>query len=176
MFYAVENNNSNNKYEIANKSKFEYNDVVLNATSKVDDILFKEINDYTLSEVIDINNDNLDESIYLVNDVSFEDISTITKDNVSKYSLKMIKNSINHDKKKLKDNNTNITFNNNRKILVPIYLLKIKYKDKDYSYIMNGQTGSSYISIPIGILETIIFSVLLFGIVFLMGFLISYFL
>lgn len=174
-FYAADNN-LDNKYEVVEKVNFDYDDIVLKASSKVDDILFEEINDYTINEVIDIDNNNLDDSIYLVNNISFEDMTDITKDKVSKYSIKMIKNSINHNKKKLKENNTNITFNNNRKLLVPIYLLDIKYKDKNYYYIMNGQTSSSYINIPIGILETVLFSGLLFGIVFLISFLISYFL
>ena len=175
-FYGVNNNDLKNKYEIVQNIKFNYDDVVLKASSKIDDTLFEEINDYTFLELLDINNSNLDDSIYLVNDISFEDISNITKSKISKTSINKIKNSINHTKKKLKEDNTTISFNNNRKLLVPIYLINIKYKDKDYSYIMNGQTGSSYINIPIGVLETIIFSILLFGLVFLIGFLISYFL
>lgn len=175
-FYGVNNNDLKSKYEIVQNIKFNYDDVVLKASSKVDDVLFEEINDYTFSELLDVNNSNLDDSIYLVNDISFEDISNTTKSKISKTSIKKIKNNINHTKKKLKEDNTTISFNNNRKLLVPIYLINIKYKDKDYSYIMNGQTGSSYINIPIGILETTIFSILLFGVVFLIGFLISYFL
>ena len=59
--------------------------------------------------------------------------------------------------KKLKSDKTSINFENTRKVLVPIYLLNVVYKGKDYTYIMNGQNGKSYINLPIGKFETILF-------------------
>ena len=42
-----------------------------------------------------------------------------------------------------------------------MYILTNKYKDKTYYYVMNGQNGNTYIDVPIGVVETIIFSILL---------------
>ena len=44
-----------------------------------------------------------------------------------------------------------------------------KYRDKTYTFAMNGQTGKMIGNIPIGIKETIFWSIIFFIILFVIG-------
>jgi len=166
----------NKMYEVIQKAKFNYDDVILKISSKVDDQNFSKVCDFDLSDSKVIEDAYFDDSYYLLEDISLTDISNSTKEKVSKHAMRIVRKNVNHTMKKVKGDNVNIQFENTREFLLPIYILNIKYRNTNYAYIMNGQNGKSYFSAPIGIVESIIFGVLSFSIIFLIGFLISYFL
>ena len=66
---------------------------------------------------------------------------------------------------------------NNYYILLPVWILNTKYKDKIYTFAMNGQTGKIIGNLPINILKFILISIGIFfltlfiviGIAFLIG-------
>ena len=59
-------------------------------------------------------------------------------------------------------------------IYVPVYMLNVKYKNKFYLYLMNGENGKYNMKLTIGIFETIIFSIIAFCLIFLLAFLLTY--
>ena len=177
-FVGGEKNKSNetNKYTVIQSVRFNYNDVLFKMTSKIEDDTFNIINKYNLSNSIDINNNCFDDSFYLYEDISLNDISINGKEDIDKHSIKIMKNKVNHSLKKLIRDNTNILFENAKELLVPVFIMKVKYKDKDYTYIMNGENGNSYINIPISVTGIIILSLIVFVFVFLISYLVAYFL
>ena len=46
--------------------------------------------------------------------------------------------------------------------MLPVWMVNIQYKDKNYTFAMNGQTGKIVGNIPIGIKETITWSIIIF--------------
>lgn len=179
-FIGADNNSKNSaigntKYDIVQSVNFNYNDVILKTNSKVDDDTFNIINDYDFSNLMDINIDYFDDSFYLNEDISIDDVSTSGRDTIIKHAMKHIRSKVNHSMKKVRNDSTIVRFDNTRKVLIPLYILKVRYKDNDYSYIMNGQTGKSYINLPINTMNIIIVSIVSFILVFLISFLISYF-
>ena len=54
-----------------------------------------------------------------------------------------------------------------KKILVPMYILNIKYKNNDYFYLMNGQSGESFLNIEISKTKIVVVSLLIFTLIFL---------
>lgn len=86
-------------------------------------------------------------------------------------------------KKDIKGYNTvipttnSINLNNTKKeyVLLPVWMLNVKYKDKIYTIAMNGQTGKMVGNIPVDYKKAILIWILLFILTFLVAYLISYF-
>ena len=57
-----------------------------------------------------------------------------------------------------------------------MYILNVKYDNKNYMYLMNGENGKSLINLTFGKIELAIVSLLIFGLIFLIAFLVAYFL
>lgn len=159
-----------NRYSVIQNTNINYNNVVFLESDLIDYNEFIEICDYDFFKIENMNIDYFNDSFYVNNNLNNEE------ERIRKNVIKNCKSSINHTLKKVEKDNTSITYNGSEKILVPIYMLDIKYKDKDYKYIYNGNTGSDYINIPISKTKVIIFSIILFIIIFVLSFLLAYFL
>lgn len=74
-------------------------------------------------------------------------------------------------------NKSNINLKNlkSRYVLLPVWMLNIKYKDKTLTFAMNGQTGKIVGNIPIDIKKTIFIWILIFVLIFGLLFLIYYY-
>ena len=89
--------------------------------------------------------------------------------------VSLVSNSIPHQSKTVQHNDIKITKNNSYYLMLPVWMLNVKYRDKMYTFAMNGQTGKIIGNLPVGIKETIIASVLVFVGLFLIATLIVYF-
>jgi hypothetical protein len=171
-------NNSNDKknkylkskYEVSTTANFDYNNLSVCTYSKINDELFNKINDYDYSKITSTN--QFDDNIYILEDNS--DVNNKLNDKIINHSIGMIRDNINHDKKKISTNGLNITYNSINKVYVPVYLLNISYKNNNYLYIMNGTNKVSSINIPISKKNIIICSLIIFIIIFLIVLLIAY--
>lgn len=59
-------------------------------------------------------------------------------------------------------------------VLLPVWMINVKYKDKFYTFAMNGQTGEFVGNIPVDKKKTFIYGILTFVITFILVVLISY--
>ena len=67
---------------------------------------------------------------------------------------------------------------NNKKtyyILLPVWMVSIKYRNKDYIFAMNGDTGKIVGDIPVSVGKTILWIFIFLIIFFLIGFLFARF-
>lgn len=168
-------NIKNNRFEVLNTVNFDYSNVMGNNNSKISLDMFNEISDYDFSGLIAFGSDNLDDCAVIVGDLDEEVVLNKAGNEVMRSSLKMIKDNINHDKKKVSQHNLVVSSISKKIALVPAYILSLKNNNQNYIYIMNGQTGKSYNNIGFGKRELGIFSVVVFAIIFLLAFLIAYF-
>ena len=72
-----------------------------------------------------------------------------------------------------KSNNINLEKLENNYVLFPVWMLNIKYKDKIYTFAMNGQTGKLIGDIPIDKTKAILLWLGVFIITFIVAFLIG---
>lgn len=107
----------------------------------------------------------------------------VTKEEAINESLTRAKNSFIEQMKKdmvgyttvtpVKDNinlqNTKCAY-----VLFPVWMLNIKYKNKIYTFAMNGQTGKMVGNIPIDVKKAIFIWILIFLIIFIIMFIINY--
>jgi hypothetical protein len=90
-----------------------------------------------------------------------------------KYSVNVVRGNVGHELKKVNKNEITPNIKSFKNVAIPIYYLSINYKGKDYRFIMNGQSGESYIDLPISGLSIAIFSFVVVLIVFLLCFLVA---
>ena len=155
-----------NYYKVVCNGHFDYNDVLINGSSKINNSILERIDDFDYNELKEIDSLVLGEKIIYKEDCDEYSIFDRLKKRCINNSVKLMGELVNHTKKKVVDNKLDFKYDKKGIVLVPIYFLINNYKGKDYPYIMNGQNGNTYIKTPIGIIETIIFSIVLFTVLF----------
>lgn len=108
----------------------------------------------------------------------------MTSDEVIEEAITRAKNSfIEEMKKDIRGYNTvipttnSINLNNTKKqyVLLPVWMLNVKYKDKIHTIAMNGQTGKMVGNIPVDVKKAIFMWILIFALSFAAGYLYYYF-
>ena len=164
------------KYSVLQKVRLNYRNIILNLTSKIQDKLFHTVCDYQFDSILDFEPSLLEDSAVLVADKDIKEVAESGRNRVMKHSLNIAKSNIQHALKKLNANEASVNFSNSKEVLVPAYLLLVRYKDKEYVYLMNGESGVVSSEFVFGMTEIILFSLAMFGLIFLIAFLIAYYL
>ena len=164
------------KFNVSFLTNIDYRNVELNVFSKIDDKVFSTVCTYDYSILLNFDLGLVNDCHYLLSDIAIDEIADKGRDRANQHSLKIIRDSVNHSLKKLNQNEATIKFENTKEILLPVYILNVKYKDKTYMYIMNGQNGKSTMDLVIGKKEVIVFSMIVFAFVFLLAYLVARFL
>ena len=69
----------------------------------------------------------------------------------------------------------NITKTGYNYLMLPVWMVSVNYKGKGYIFAMNGQTGKIVGNIPIGVKESVLWSILLFVVFFIVTTVVLYF-
>ena len=155
------------KFEILHSVDVNYDNLLVSGVECFTDELISSINGFKFDEIKDLNEEDIDNTYFFVMDKEEKDIKEAINKRVNNNVLNIVKNNIEHDLKKLNTNDSKIKIANRRFLLVPIYYLNIKYKDNNYLYCMNGNTGNDTIDFVSSRLSMIIFYIVVFLIVFI---------
>ena len=153
-------------YKVTCKGHFDYENVMINGSNKFKNNIIEKIDNYNYEDIKNMDEFNLENNIIYKEDCDEYNIFDRLKKRCSNSSVKLMTEVIEHNKKSVLNNELDFNYTEKGIILIPMYILTNKYKDKTYYYIMNGQNGNTYIDAPIGIIETIVFSILLFVLLF----------
>lgn len=160
-------------FECSYSTKFEYNKLLCSNSSFLKDNILSSINNYGYTTVRDFDEAMLGDSSLMVGDLNPDVIATNAMDKTVKYSVNVVRGNIGHELKRVNQNDITPSIKTFTNIAIPIYYLNLTYKGKDYHFIMNGQTGETFIDLPISGASIAIFSVLVVLVVFLICFLIA---
>ncbi|MCM1370847.1 MAG: hypothetical protein NC181_03030 [Clostridium sp.] len=86
----------------------------------------------------------------------------------------MLNDSVGYISKSVFENTLNTEIIKKQYIMLPVWMVNVKYKDKMYIFAMNGQTGKFIGNIPLDKKKTVIYSILIFIITFALCVLVSY--
>ena len=145
------------KYECYYILNVDYKNILMNISTKIDSKIFTNICDYNFDTIEPVEISKIRDTSYLLDDVKATQTGEVERRRIARYSFLKIRNLIKHQLKKIKKDETSIVFSNAKQVLVPVYLINISYRNKNHQYIMNGQDGKSYISLPIGFLSTLFY-------------------
>ena len=152
--YSYEDNKN---HRIIKEINIDYNNLLF-SKSKLIDNYFKNLYPYS-NNYVDHNYSELS----LVEDLNIN-IDKIKKRVIDRSRNSSLK-SIDEDKV-IETNNNLITEIIEKDVYLPIYYLEILYKNKNYYYIMNGESGKSYIELPFSKIRLFILFIIVVLIIF----------
>lgn len=153
-------------FDVGYKVSVEYNNVFYKLCSKINERVFNAVGNYTFNDITYFDTTNLGQCHLLANDLNKLDIDAKMEDNCKKHIMAMARKKVNHQMKKIQDNDLSTQVNRVSCVLVPVYFLNVKYNNKDYMYIMNGENGKSSLDVTNGKLEMLIFGLIVGLLVF----------
>ena len=172
VFYAADNDKTEKKllkYEVCNTVNVEYTNLVFSLSSKLSQKDIFVMNEYDFNSILSFDNELLTDSNLCFIKSDIDNNESIDAD-INKNVVSLVREKINHDLRKLKDNNTDIKTTSLIKVFLPAYIMKINNKDKDYLFFMNGQNGNSYLDFEISKVKIIIISIIVFILIFVLVF------
>lgn len=161
-------------YLVRNNNHLEFNNIKGSSISSLPDIFLKSPFHYDELSYFE----GVDDILVGLGDLDSESTLDEVKSNCIDASIYAVSNRIKHQENVLNNNGINVTSISTKSVLLPFFILNKKYRDKNYMVIVNGQTGKVIFSndnVIYGIKEVVIFSILLFSVLFLITSLIMYF-
>ncbi len=158
--------NGKAKFDVVFNDTVEHNNLFYKSSSKINERVFNAVSNFNFNNVTTFNPNNIGQCYCLDSDLNQGDINAKVEDNCKKHVIAMTRKKVNHQMRKVVGNSLVTQINSVQNVLVPVYLLNVRYGGKDYMYVMNGETGESSLDVTNGILEMIIFGLIVGLIVF----------
>ena len=151
------------------EAHLDYEKVLADASSRFKDELMDSIEPFNYSELEEYNHAYLSGFLAEKYDVSEEDAYLRAEERTMNTSVELTRQAVLHQTEIVQDNNLKLVKTKTNYIMLPVWMVNIKYKDKMYTFAMNGQTGKMVGNIPVGVKETIIWSIIIFVVCVLIG-------
>lgn len=163
------------KYTVDTEGHFEYAGVLADASSRFDDDLMDSLEPFDYKELTKYNHAYLSGFMAEKYDVLEEDGLKRATERTMNTCTQILSSKIRHQSSVLQSNNMNITKTGYNYLMLPVWMVSVNYKGKGYIFAMNGQTGKIVGNIPIGVKESVLWSILLFVVFFIVTTVVLYF-
>lgn len=150
------------RYNVDMSGHLEYSGVLADASSRFDDDLMDSLEPFDYRELKEYNHAYLSGFMAEKYDVSEDVALNRALERTSGTCVEVLQSRIRHQSSTVESNNMNIVKTKSNYIMLPVWMVNINYNGKVYIFAMNGQTGKIVGNIPIGVKESIIWSILLF--------------
>ena len=138
----------------------EFNKVLADGSSRFPDDLMDSLEPFDYKDLVDYNHAYLSGFLAEKYDID-ENISFArAKQRSMNTSIEMAKSVTRHQTSIVTGNNLDITNKKCYYIMLPVWMVSVKYNDKDYIFAMNGDTGKIVGNIPIGVKEFLFWMIL----------------
>lgn len=138
-------------YDVLREGRISCKMVPADASKKFPDDIMDSIEPYNYNELVDFDSSYISGFLSEKYDLSIDELSnraekraeqtaieTLLSD-INGYNTKIIKNSVKKSQRK----------NTSKYVLLPVWMLNVKYNNKIYTFAMNGQTGKFIGNVPI---------------------------
>lgn len=158
------------KYNVKKSGKMAFDKVLADASSRFSDDLMDSLEPFDFNQLVEYNHAYL--SGFLAEKYDIEENSGLERASgrTNDTAVNLIRNTVSHDSVQVINSQISVVKKNTYYILLPVWMVSIKYKDKYHIFAMNGQTGKLIGDIPIGIKETIMWAILIFVVLFIIAF------
>lgn len=129
-------------YRVYRNVDAEFNKVPADASIKMDDKLMDLMEPFNYGELIDFDMSYM--SGYMAEKYNYEadDLRERAIDRVDKYATELTRDTISgYDSVSVLNSNVKTNIENQQYVLLPVWIYNYRYKNNDYTFLMNGQTG-----------------------------------
>ena len=164
-------------YSVVRDGSVDFINVPVDGSKRFDNSIMNSIEPFDYNDMTKFNYSYLSGFLAEKYDVNKDEASVDAVNRVgSSYENVLRKDVTGYSTVTISSKSYNNKLNKINYVLLPVWMLNIKYKDKIYTFAMNGQTGKLIGDIPIdwkkAILYFIIITLVSFGILFLIAFLV----
>jgi len=153
-------------YKVERSGKLSFISVPNDAAARFDDVIMNAIEPFDYKELQEFNTSYLAGYLSEKYDVSKDDAYKNTKERIENDSVNYLRRELSsYNTVNIKEKVNNINIQDTKYVLLPVWVLNIKYKDKIYHFAMNGQSGKLVGEIPVSISKLL----LAIGITFLLS-------
>lgn len=163
------------KFVVDISGDMKFNKIPVDGSIRFKDDIMNSIEPFNYNDLVKFNYSYLSGFLAEKYDVKSEDALEIAQKRAYNGSYDELKSQVSKGYTSISSLNKNINVNmtNKEYILLPVWMLNIKYKDQIYTFAMNGQTGKLVGDIPIDKKKRNIYFIVIFAICFVVGFLIN---
>lgn len=162
-------------YSVDRKADMIYGRIPVDGSKRFDDALMNTIEPFNYNEMVDYNHAYLSGFLAEKYDVEKDTAGEIAKKRTKNTTKDTMYNSIiGYDTKSITSSKFSEEIQSAEYVLLPVWMVNVKYKDKYYTFAMNAQTGEFVGNIPTSVGKSILYFVLIFIGVFGLIILISY--
>lgn len=162
-------------YDLIREGNMQFNRVPVDGSTRFDDALMNSIEPFNYNELKKYNHAYLSGFLAERYDTDKDTLYKIAQDRVNKTGdNKLLESCIGYSSKTINSKNYNSKLNTSEYVLLPVYMVNVKYNDKYYMFAMNGESGKFVGNIPVSKIKVLLYFLVAFSIVFLLSLLISY--
>lgn len=146
----------------------EFEKVLVDGSSRFDDDLMDSVEPFDYRDLVEYNHAYLSGFLAEKYDVDSKKAIERAESRVMNTAVSEIESTVTHQSSMVTDNHLKISKIKDDYILLPVFMVNIKYKDKIYTFAMNGQTGEIVGNIPLDKKRVVVFSLVIFILTFLL--------
>jgi len=167
-------------YDIYREGSMDFIGVPVDASTRFTDDIMNTIEPFDYNGLTDYNHAYLSGFLAEKYDVETDKAIQIASSRAIETAKETMKNdsrygtAVRYDTVTLKNNNLSVIGGSSKYILLPVWMVNVKYNNKMYLFAMNGQTGEFVGNIPLDTKRTIIYSIMIFLITLIICIIVSY--
>ena len=155
------------RYKVICDGSMYYDKVLADGSSRFSDDLMDSLEPFEYKDLTSYNHAFLSGFLSEKYDVLEDDAELRAKTRVEKTSITLLQEAVRHQQTTLIEHNLSIKKEKSSYILLPVFMVNIKYHDKIYTFAMNGQTGKIVGELPLGLKEILLWSIGIFLVCFI---------
>lgn len=162
-------------YKLIREATMEFTRVPVDGSTNFANDVMNSIEPYNYEEMIDYNHAYLSGFLAEKYNVNSEESRKEPTDRAVKTACTLMENDmVGYGSIRINGDTVHANIKKTEYVLLPVWMVNVKYKDKFYLFAMNGQTGEFVGNIPIDKKKMFIYSIIIFIGVFLLIIAISY--
>lgn len=163
-------------YDVARGGTMDFNNVPIDGSTRFDNAIMNSIEPFDYNEFVPYNHAYLSGFFAEKYDIDgpelFEEVS---KRALNSAKEKLMNDTVEYSTTTITSNTLKATEVKKEYVLLPVWMVNVKYKNKMYTFAMNGQTGEFIGNIPVDKVKAAIYSIIAFVVSLLICILITYF-
>ena len=146
------------QFSVVCEGSMHYDRVLADASSRFPDELMDSLEPFSYSDLKEYNHAFLSGFLSEKYDVLESVAVDRAKDRTLNTSVSLLQGQVHHQNSSVRKNGLSLKQTDLNYILLPVFMVNIKYRDKIYTFAMNGQTGKIVGELPYGVKEIILWS------------------
>ncbi len=162
-------------YNVSRDVSLNYNRIPVDASTRFADDIMNTIEPFDYNKMVDYNHAYLSGFLAEKYDVESADAQKIALKRATQSTKDLIMQSMSqYTTNRLKNENITADITNTEYVLLPVWMVNVKYGGEFYTFAMNAQTGEFVGNIPVDKKKAVMYGVMIFLIVFVIISVISY--